>query len=128
MVLGLARRRGIEVDSQALEGIMVKSFSHLADLDRAVQGSHLVDPVLTMALALAPADALGLPHSASTGAYARLIASGSSAMAVGRPSKIGHHPSALSQPPHSRCARYSYSCRKPWKRNGEPVWTAQYHG
>ena len=26
---------------------MVKSFTHLADLDRAVQGSHVVDPALT---------------------------------------------------------------------------------
>jgi ankyrin repeat protein len=74
MVFDIARRRNVAMDQSALELLMTRSFGHLSDLDRAVQGSHLVDPVLTMAYALAAAAPLGLPHSASTGAYARLIA------------------------------------------------------
>jgi ankyrin repeat protein len=74
MVFDIARRRSVAVDQQALELVMTRSFGHLADLDRAVQGSHLVDPVLTMAYALPAAAPLGLSRSASTGAYARLIA------------------------------------------------------
>src|SRR5512132_2484396 len=71
MVFDLARRRGVQVDQRKLELIIAKSFNYLTDLDRAVQGSHVIDPVLSEGKPVA-AIPLGLPQSASTGAYARL--------------------------------------------------------
>src|SRR5262245_61891646 len=39
MVFDIARRRGVAMDQRALELVVTKSFGHLSDLDRAVQGS-----------------------------------------------------------------------------------------
>ena len=74
MVFGLALQHGVDVDRSALQMIMNKSFGYLTDLDRAVQGSHVIDPVQSLAHAMVPAASLGLRGTASTGAYARLIA------------------------------------------------------
>jgi N-acyl-D-amino-acid deacylase len=74
MVFDLARRRGVEVDRPKLERVMRKTFEYLTDLDRAVQGSYVIDPVLNQGLRLVAGAPLGLPRSTSTGAYARLIA------------------------------------------------------
>src|SRR5215471_11774195 len=74
MVFGLALQHGVDVDRSALQMIMNKSFGYLTDLDRAVQGSHVIDPVQSLAHAMVPAASLGLGGTASTGAYARLIA------------------------------------------------------
>lgn len=74
IVFDLARRHGVPVNAQALKMIATGTFGYLADLDRAVQGSYLIDVVRTMGYSFPAGDALGLPHSESTGAYARLIA------------------------------------------------------
>src|SRR5215467_7769453 len=55
MLFDTARHRGLGIDQHVLETVVTRSFGHLTDLDRAVQGSHLVDPVLTMAYSLGSA-------------------------------------------------------------------------
>src|SRR5579872_166357 len=74
MVLDLARHRGVNVNRAELEQTIAKGFGFLRDLDQAVQASRVNDPVTNKAYVMVNAAQLGLPHSASTGAYARLIA------------------------------------------------------
>ena len=61
------------VDQSSLERMMGKTFAGLANLDHAVQGTQIGFDVFS-AYRLVPAAPLGLPHSVSTGVYARLIA------------------------------------------------------
>lgn len=74
MLLDTARRRNVAVDQPGLEELVTRSFGYLTDLDQAVQGSYVIDPVMGDGYTLAAAAPLGLPRSAATGAYARLIA------------------------------------------------------
>jgi ankyrin repeat protein len=69
-----ARSRGIALDERNLAEVMTLSFGYMADLDRAVQGSYIIDPVMGDGYTMIPAALLGMPRSASTGAYARLVA------------------------------------------------------
>jgi ankyrin repeat protein len=73
-VYELASMRGIHVDLAALQEFLDKGFSYLADADRAIQGSHQIDPAIADGYNLVAAYSLGVPDSISTGAYAKLIA------------------------------------------------------
>lgn len=99
MVVDLARRHGVPVNGQALKVIATGTFGYLADLDRAVQGSYLIDVVRTMGYSFPAGDALGLPHSESTGAYARLIARLQVEDGHWRTSDLRPPPRARSPPP-----------------------------
>src|SRR5437016_10230678 len=52
MTIGVARRKGIAVDQPALEKQFTKAFAYESDLDKAVQGSHIFDPVMMEGYAL----------------------------------------------------------------------------
>jgi ankyrin repeat protein len=74
MVMSAARRRGVPLDQSLLEKQFTKGFGYMADLDRAVQGSYIIDPVMLDAYALVATAPLGMPKNLATRAYARLIA------------------------------------------------------
>jgi ankyrin repeat protein len=69
----LARRRGVSLNQDALGNMQHKTFDFFADIDRAVQGSNIGESA-NSEYRLAFAASLGMPQSATTGVYARLIA------------------------------------------------------
>ena len=69
-----AREHGIAVNEEMARAVAVKAFSY-ADLDRAIQYTHVIEPAMDDAYRLVAADAAGVPRNLSTAVYARLIAS-----------------------------------------------------
>jgi ankyrin repeat protein len=69
-----ARRQGIAVDEKIAHADAVKAFGFYADLDRAVEHAHLVDPGIGDEYSLLAADAAGVRPSVVTAVYARFLA------------------------------------------------------
>ena len=70
-----ARVHGIPVDEQLAHASAARTFGMLANLDRAVQYTHLIDPAISDGYTLLAADAAGVKPSLTTAIYARHIAS-----------------------------------------------------
>ena len=70
-----ARAHRIPVDEAAARADAVKAFGYLADFDRAVQFTHVVDPAMADSYTLVAAEAAGVKPSIVTAVYARHIAS-----------------------------------------------------
>jgi hypothetical protein len=69
-----AREHGIPVNEPAAHADAAAAFGFYADLDRAVQYTHIIDPALSDGYALLAADAVGVRLSLVTAVYARHIA------------------------------------------------------
>jgi len=69
-----AREHGIPVNEPAAHADAAAAFGFYADLDRAVQYTHIIDPAMADGYALLAADAAGVRPSLVTAVYARLIA------------------------------------------------------
>jgi N-acyl-D-amino-acid deacylase len=69
-----AREHGIPVDEKIARADAAQAFSSFADLDRALQHAHVVDPGTGDAYGLLGADAAGVRPSLVTAVYARLLA------------------------------------------------------
>jgi ankyrin repeat protein len=69
-----ARTHGIPFDERIAHADAVQAFSSFADLDRALQHAHVVDPGIGEAYSLVAADAAGVRPSLVTAVYARLLA------------------------------------------------------
>src|SRR5579859_4419586 len=93
MAFRAAREHGIPVDEQAAHADAVHAFGFYADLDRAVQYTHIIDPAMSDSYGLMGADAAGLRPSLVTAVYARLIAA--------RQEADGHWETVDERPPQS---------------------------
>jgi ankyrin repeat protein len=69
-----AREHGIPVDEKIARADALQAFPSLADLDRALEHAHAVDPGTGEAYGLLAADAAGVRPSLVTAVYARLLA------------------------------------------------------
>lgn len=69
-----AREHGLSVNEDLAHASAARAFKILADVDRAVQYSHIIDPALSDGYTLLGADAAGVRPSVTTAIYARLIA------------------------------------------------------
>src|SRR2546423_3297272 len=70
-----AREHGIPVDERLAHADAVKTFGYYANVDRAVQYTHIIDPALNDGYHLVAADAAGVTPSLVTAVYARHVAS-----------------------------------------------------
>ena len=68
-----ARQHGIQVDERIARADAAKAFTIYADLDRAVEHAHLVDPGLGDGYSLVAADAAGVRPSVVTAVNARFL-------------------------------------------------------
>jgi len=69
-----AREHGIPVNEDAAHADAAMAFKPLADLDKAIQYTHIIDPALSDGYMLVAADAAGVRPNLVTAVYARLIA------------------------------------------------------
>jgi ankyrin repeat protein len=69
-----AREHGLTVNEDLAHASAASAFKILADVDRAAQYTHIIDPALSDGYTLLGADAAGVRPSVSTAIYARLIA------------------------------------------------------
>jgi len=88
-----ARQHGIPVEEAAAHDSAVAAFGFLANFDRAVQYTYIIDPAVSDTWGLAGADAAGLQPSLVTAVYARLIAA--------RQEADGHWETVDERPPQS---------------------------
>ena len=88
-----AREHGIPVDEQAAHADAVHAFGFYANLDRAVQYTHIIDPAMSDSYGLMAADAAGVRPSLVTAVYARSIAA--------RQEADGHWETIDERPPQS---------------------------
>ena len=88
-----ARAHGIPVNEPAAHSDAAKAFGVFANLDRAVQYTHLIDPAMADSYALVAGDAAGVRPSVVTAVYARLIAA--------RQKPDGHWVTTDGRPPQS---------------------------
>jgi ankyrin repeat protein len=88
-----AREHGIAVDEPAAHADAAFAFAFYANLDRAVQYTHIIDPAMDDGYGLMAADAAGLRPSLVTAVYARLIAA--------RQEADGHWETGDERPPES---------------------------
>jgi ankyrin repeat protein len=88
-----ARRHGIRINEEAAHADAVRAFTTLANLDRAVQYTHINDPALDDAYFLRGADAAGVRTSIVTAALARHLAA--------RQKADGHWDTYDSRPPQA---------------------------
>jgi ankyrin repeat protein len=88
-----AREHGIPVDEPAAHADAAFAFAFYANLDRAVQYTHIIDPAMDDGYGLMAADAAGLRPSLVTAVYARLIAA--------RQEADGHWETGDERPPES---------------------------
>src|SRR5580698_1821161 len=96
LVFRMAREHGIRIDEDAASHVAAKGLlanPHLASIDRAVQDTTIIDPVLQDGWALIAADAAGLKPNLVTAVYARRIANWQRA--------DGHWPSFDERPPQA---------------------------
>lgn len=70
-----AREHGIPVNEQLAHAGAVRTFGVFANLDRAAQYTHVIDPAISDGYTLLAADAAGVRPSLTTAIYARHIAS-----------------------------------------------------
>src|SRR5450755_2164850 len=71
----VAREHGIPVNEDVARDNAVHAFGPFANLDRAVQYTHIIDPALDDGSRLLAMDAAGVRPNLSAAVYARLIAS-----------------------------------------------------
>ncbi len=88
-----AREHGIALNEELASASATQGFAFLADLDRAVQFTHIIDPAVSEGYILAGAHATGVQPSLATAAYARLIAN--------RQRADGHWDTLDARPPQS---------------------------
>jgi ankyrin repeat protein len=88
-----AREHGIPVDEPAAHADAAGAFGFYANLDRAVQYTHVIDPALDDGYGLMAAEAAGLRPSLVTAVYARLLAA--------RQEADGHWETGDERPPQS---------------------------
>jgi len=88
-----AREHGIPVDEPAAHAAAANAFGFYANLDRAVQYTHVIDPAMDDGVGLVAADAAGVRPNLVTAVYARLIAS--------RQEPDGHWETFDDRPPQS---------------------------
>jgi ankyrin repeat protein len=88
-----AREHGIPVDENLARADAVKTFGYYANLDRAVQYTHVIDPALDNGYHLVAAEATGVRPSVVTAVYARLVAN--------RQQPDGHWATGDIRPPQS---------------------------
>jgi ankyrin repeat protein len=88
-----AREHGIPVDEAAAHADAAAAFGFYANLDRAVQYTHVIDPALDDGYGLMAADAVGVRPSLVTAVYARLLAA--------RQEADGHWETGDERPPES---------------------------
>jgi ankyrin repeat protein len=69
-----AREHGITIDEKAAHADAVQAFGFFANLDRAVEYSHVIDPALSDGYGMLAACAAGLRPSLVTAVYARQLA------------------------------------------------------
>lgn len=69
-----ARQHGIAVDEKIAREDAAQAYAHLADLDRAIENAHTVDPGIGNSYVLLGADAAGVRPSLVTAVYARYLA------------------------------------------------------
>jgi ankyrin repeat protein len=69
-----ARERGLPVNEEIARADALKAFT-FADLDRAVQYTHVIEPAMDDAYRLVAAHAAGVPANLGTAVYARLLIS-----------------------------------------------------
>ena len=74
-----AREHGIPVEEAPAHADAIKSFGYYANLDRAVQYTHIIDPAMDEGYHLLAANAVGVRPSLVTALYARHIARSSEA-------------------------------------------------
>src|SRR5579863_9122920 len=70
-----AREHGLAVDEQLARADAVAAFSFYADLDRAIQYTHVIEPSMFDAFRMIGEDAAGAGPSLTRSVYARLVAS-----------------------------------------------------
>lgn len=75
MAIAAARQHGIPFDETVAKADTAAMLAQFADLDRAVQYTHVIDPALDDSNHLAAAQAAGLRPNLVTAVYARFIAS-----------------------------------------------------
>src|SRR5260370_35060386 len=73
VALQAARRPGIAIDEELAHSSAAKAFAFLADIDRSVQFTHLIDPAMTESYILAGAQAAGGRPSLTPAWEARMI-------------------------------------------------------
>ena len=93
MAFRAARQHGIPVDEAAAHADAASAFGYFANLDRAVQYTHIIDPAMDDSFGLMAASATGLKPSLVTAVYARSIAA--------RQEADGHWEAADERPPQS---------------------------
>src|SRR5437870_7916724 len=64
LAFDLARSRGLDRDRELARHNVARAFSYLADIDRVVQGTYVIDPGMSDSYQLLAAHAAGLPPSA----------------------------------------------------------------
>jgi ankyrin repeat protein len=69
-----AREHGIPVDEAAAQADAASAFGFYANLERAVEYTHIIDPAMSDGYGLLAAHAVGVRPSLVTAVYARLIA------------------------------------------------------
>ncbi len=74
MAYRVAREHGVPVNETLAHADAAQAFAQYASLDRAVQYTHFIDPVMDDGFRLLAADAAGVRRSLSTAIYARFIA------------------------------------------------------
>jgi hypothetical protein len=74
-VLKDIQRRGVPVNEQQRKEVAIRSFSYLKDVDRAIQGTFYVDPVMENAENLAFGKEMGIEPSVTTALHTRRMAS-----------------------------------------------------
>jgi ankyrin repeat protein len=88
-----ARQHGIAVEEAAAHADAASAFGYFANLDRAVQYTHIIDPAMDDGFGLMAASATGLKRGVVTAVYARSIAA--------RQEADGHWESVDERPPQS---------------------------
>ncbi|HTC90964.1 MAG TPA: ankyrin repeat domain-containing protein [Bryobacteraceae bacterium] len=88
-----ARQHGIPVDEAAAHSDAASAFGYFANLDRAVQYTHIIDPTMDDGFGLMAASATGLKPSLVTAVYARSLAA--------RQEADGHWETVDERPPQS---------------------------
>src|SRR5262249_39635632 len=71
----MAREHGIPVNEELARANAVQAFQPSANLDRAVQYTHIIDPAMDDALRLLGMEAAGVRPNLSAAVYARIISS-----------------------------------------------------
>jgi len=93
MALRAARDHGLAVDEELAADSARRSFAFMADLDRAVQATHILDPAIGVSARLVAAADSGVVPNITAAAYVRHVAS--------RQLPDGHWPTADNRPPQA---------------------------